>query len=133
MEGFLGEGEKTDKLHPEKLSPSYDKTASIELPELSIKLIELVSPFEGEGEIHTNFHDIYIVVEGEATVLTGENLIGSKEIEPGEYRGGDITSAVEYSIKKGDVFVIPAGLAHKVIVKEGKLVQWVIKCRTESS
>jgi len=118
-------------LHPEKLSPSYDKTVSIELPELSIKLVKIVSPFEGEGEIHMNFHDIYIVVEGKATVLTGESLVGSKEIEPGEYRGEDITSAAEHSIKKGDVFVIPAGLAHKVIVKEGKLVQWVIKCRTK--
>jgi len=131
LEEFLGEEEKTDKLRPKKLS-LYDETVNIELPELSIKLVELMSPFEGKGEIHMNFHDIYVVVEGEAIVLTGENLIESIEVEPGEYRGEDVTPAAEYNLKKGDIFVIPAGLAHKVIVKEGKLIQWVIKCRTKS-
>ncbi len=99
---------------------------------LSVKLIKLESPLEGQAEIHRYFHDIYLVVQGEATVVTGEALTESIEIRPGEYRGNAIVSPIKYEIKKGDVFIIPAGVAHQVSIQVGKLVQWVMKCSTSS-
>ncbi len=99
---------------------------------LSVKLVELESPMEGQAEIHRYFHDIYLVIDGEAIVSTGKALTESVEISPGEYRGNGIVSPIQYNVKKGDIFIIPAGTAHQVSLRSGKILQWVMKCSTSS-
>jgi len=66
----------------------------------------------GEVEIHDKDTDVFYVVEGAATFVTGGTVSGGKEIAPGEIRVATMKGGVERKIKKGDVIVIPAGVTH---------------------
>jgi glc operon protein GlcG len=66
----------------------------------------------GEGEVHLTDTDIFYVLEGSATVITGGALVGSHEIAPGELRGSRIEGGTAQRVSKGDVFTIPSGTPH---------------------
>jgi len=66
----------------------------------------------GEGEVHLTDTDIFYVLEGSATVITGGALVGSHEIAPGELRGSRIEGGITHRVSKGDVFTIPSGTPH---------------------
>ena len=94
---------------------------------LLVKLVELKPVFEGKAEVHFRFSDIYAVIQGEATVITSEKFENGIEVEKGEYRNITILEPIEHVLKKGDIFMIPPGVAHKLVVRETLFVQWVIK------
>ena len=66
----------------------------------------------GLPEAHMNVTDIYYVVDGAATLVTGGRLEGSPETRPGEFLGGELIGGTEREVSKGDVVVIPAGIPH---------------------
>lgn len=66
----------------------------------------------GEAEIHTLDTDIFYVLDGSATVITGGRLVGSHEVAPGEIRGSSIVDGESHSLTRGEVFVIPQGVPH---------------------
>jgi glc operon protein GlcG len=66
----------------------------------------------GMVEVHETETDIFYVVEGEATVVTGGTMVGGKSTGPGQLRGTDITGGESRKLQKGDVMVIPAGVPH---------------------
>ena len=66
----------------------------------------------GEVEIHKKDTDVFYIVEGTATFVTGGASKGGREIEPGEIRGGTMEGGVERKISKGDVIIIPANVTH---------------------
>jgi glc operon protein GlcG len=66
----------------------------------------------GEGEVHLTDTDIFYVLEGSATVITGGALVGSHEISPGELRGARIEGGTAHRVSKGDVLTIPRGIPH---------------------
>jgi mannose-6-phosphate isomerase-like protein (cupin superfamily) len=95
--------------------------------DLTVKISELPPFFDGNAEVHFNFNDLYMVISGKATVVVGEKFIGGEEIEAGEIRNCIIETPVEYNLKSGDIFFIPAGFAHKLKIDADKFVQYVIK------
>lgn len=66
----------------------------------------------GQVEIHDKEADIFYVVEGEATLVTGGKMIGGKVTAANQQRGTDIQGGETHHLKKGDVVVIPAGVPH---------------------
>ena len=66
----------------------------------------------GQVEIHDKETDVLYVVDGEATFVTGGQMVGGKVTRPGQWLGSDITGGQSRHIAKGDVFVIPAGIPH---------------------
>lgn len=66
----------------------------------------------GHVELHDKETDVFYVVEGEATFITGGKMVGSKVTSPGQRMGTDIQGGVVYHLTKGDVMVIPAGVPH---------------------
>jgi len=66
----------------------------------------------GEAEVHATDTDIFYVLEGSATVITGGELVGSREVAPGELRGSAIEGGATQRIGKGDVFTVPSGVPH---------------------
>lgn len=66
----------------------------------------------GMVEVHETETDIFYVVEGEATVVTGGTVVGGKQTAPGQLRGTDIAGGESRKLQKGDVMVIPAGVPH---------------------
>jgi quercetin dioxygenase-like cupin family protein len=81
----------------------------------------------GTAELHEHDTDLFYVVEGSATFVTGGTLVEPKESGPGEIRAKGITGGVEHHLVKGDVIVIPKGVAHQYTAVEGTFLYYVVK------
>ncbi len=106
----------------------------------SIKLSEYPNHFTmlsyrsktGGGEIHEKFADLFYVVRGSATLLTGGKLVNSSETSAGEMRGGAVEGGTETALHEGDFVHIPAGVPHQLILANGQdFYYFVIKVREQ--
>jgi glc operon protein GlcG len=84
----------------------------------------------GEAEVHSIDTDIFYVLDGSATVVTGGELVAKHAVAPGEFRGTAITGGKTYRIVKGDVFTIPNGIPHWFKTVETPFRYYVIKSAT---
>src|SRR3954454_25058784 len=66
----------------------------------------------GEVEIHDRDTDIFYILEGTATFVTGGTAVGTRVISPGETRAKEITGGQARQLVKGDVIVIPNNVPH---------------------
>jgi mannose-6-phosphate isomerase-like protein (cupin superfamily) len=66
----------------------------------------------GEVEVHDKTNHIFIIVEGEATFVTGGTLVGAKNTAPGQIRAANLTGGQTHQLRKGDVITIPAKTPH---------------------
>ena len=66
----------------------------------------------GEVEVHENTNHVFIIVEGEATFVTGGTLVGAKNTAPGQIRAASVEGGKTYHLTKGDVITIPAKTPH---------------------
>jgi mannose-6-phosphate isomerase-like protein (cupin superfamily) len=83
------------------------------------------------SEVHTAFTDVWYVLEGSATLITGGAIIGGAETARGEIRGRGITGGESRRIRAGDFAVVPAGVAHWVSeVRKPEVIYFVVKVPT---
>jgi mannose-6-phosphate isomerase-like protein (cupin superfamily) len=80
----------------------------------------------GKAELHEKFADFYVVVEGQATLVTGGQMVNGKPTAPGEVRGDSITDGKETKLKKGDIVHIPANIPHQLMLANGDTFQYFI-------
>jgi quercetin dioxygenase-like cupin family protein len=66
----------------------------------------------GQVEVHDKETDIFYVVDGEATFITGGKMIGGKQSRPDQWLGDHIEGGETHHLVKGDVITIPAGTPH---------------------
>jgi mannose-6-phosphate isomerase-like protein (cupin superfamily) len=66
----------------------------------------------GQAEVHAKETDIFYIVDGEATFVTGGTVIGGKEARPNQILGTGIEGGDTHQLKKGDFITIPAGTPH---------------------
>jgi mannose-6-phosphate isomerase-like protein (cupin superfamily) len=66
----------------------------------------------GEVELHENTNHVFIIVEGEATFVTGGTMVGAKNTAPGQIRAASVEGGQTYHLTKGDVITIPAKTPH---------------------
>jgi mannose-6-phosphate isomerase-like protein (cupin superfamily) len=66
----------------------------------------------GQVEVHTKETDIFYIVDGTATFVTGGTVVGQKELRANQLTGTDIQGGQTHQLKKGDFISIPAGTAH---------------------
>jgi len=66
----------------------------------------------GQVEVHEKETDVFYVVDGSATFVTGGTMVGGKTTKPGQLLGSDIQGGETHHLSKGDVIVIPAGIPH---------------------
>jgi quercetin dioxygenase-like cupin family protein len=66
----------------------------------------------GEAEIHTKDTDIFYILEGSGTFVTGGKVASRKDTAPGEIRAPSMEGGVERTVSKGDVIIIPANVPH---------------------
>ena len=66
----------------------------------------------GEVEVHDKTNHIFIIVEGEATFVTGGTLVGAKNTAPGQIRATNLNGGQTHQLRKGDVITIPAKTPH---------------------
>lgn len=85
---------------------------------------------DGEAEQHTNFADLFYVLSGQATLVTGGRVLCEKTIGPGEVRGTSIEGGVRQELRAGDLVHVPAGVPHQMLVRgEKSFTAFVLKIR----
>jgi mannose-6-phosphate isomerase-like protein (cupin superfamily) len=67
-------------------------------------------------EVHDGSDDIYYVLEGNATLSLGGQLVDAKEISAGEWRSKTSSGGQKVEISKGDLIVVPRGTVHQRMV-----------------
>jgi len=80
----------------------------------------------GGGELHRNFADVFFVLDGHATVVTGGTLVDERTTAPGEVRAKSIDGGSRQELKAGDVVHIPAGMPHQTLVADGESVTYFV-------
>jgi mannose-6-phosphate isomerase-like protein (cupin superfamily) len=65
------------------------------------------------AEMHGKTNHVFIIVDGEATFITGGTLINPKVISPGQTRGDGIEGGESHHLSKGDVITVPANTPHQ--------------------
>ena|SRR5271170_3360269 len=81
----------------------------------------------GKVEMHAHDTDIFYIVDGTATFVTGGTCPDLKENRHGEFGGTSITGGTEHQLVKGDVITIPAGVLHQYTVVSGTFLYFVVK------
>jgi len=81
----------------------------------------------GPAEIHEQDTDIFYILEGTATFVTGGTAVEKKSIGPGEFHAKEITGGTTRHLVKGDVIVIPAGIPHQFTEINGPFLYYVVK------
>jgi mannose-6-phosphate isomerase-like protein (cupin superfamily) len=81
---------------------------------------------DGGGEVHQNFADVFYILDGHATVVTGGELVESKDTGPGEMRGASVKGGAQQEVKAGDVVHIPAGKPHQMLIPAGESVTYFV-------
>jgi len=81
----------------------------------------------GEVEVHDHDTDIFYILEGSATFVTGGNTVQSRTVAPGETRAREIVGGQERDLTKGDIIVIPTGVPHWFKKVRGPLLYYVVK------
>jgi mannose-6-phosphate isomerase-like protein (cupin superfamily) len=66
----------------------------------------------GEVEVHEKTNHVFIIVEGEATFVTGGTLVGARDTAPGQRRAPNVEGGQVHHLTKGDVITIPAKTPH---------------------
>lgn len=80
----------------------------------------------GGGELHQNFADLFYILDGHATVVTGGEVVDPKTTAPGEIRGASVKGGVQQELKSGDVVHIPACTPHQMLVADGDSVTYFV-------
>jgi mannose-6-phosphate isomerase-like protein (cupin superfamily) len=80
----------------------------------------------GNAEVHAEFTDVWYVIEGAATLVTGGNVVGGASTTPGETQGQSIKGGSSRTMRKGEFAVIPAGIPHWVSSVDGKEFLYIV-------
>ena len=80
----------------------------------------------GGGEVHQNFADLFYILDGHATLITGGEVVDPKTNAPGETLGTAVNNGSRQELKAGDVVHIPAGMPHQMLVAEGDTVTYFV-------
>ena len=83
----------------------------------------------GQAEIHTKDADVIYVLQGSATFITGGEAVDAKTTAPDELRGSSIRNGQTRQIAKGDVIIVPHGVAHQFLEVTNPFLYYVVKVR----
>jgi mannose-6-phosphate isomerase-like protein (cupin superfamily) len=80
----------------------------------------------GGGEMHSNWSDLFIVISGEATVITGGKVENSVSKPDGEFRGTKVVGGTGQTLHVGDIFHVAPGVPHQTTVAPGKTFTYMV-------
>ena len=95
----------------------------------NFKVMSLRRHGPGEVEVHDTDTDVFYVVEGHATFVTGGTMTGGKHTAADEIRGGALAGGETRHLAQGDVIVIPKGVPHWFKEVPQSIEYFVVKVR----
>lgn len=81
----------------------------------------------GEVEYHDRFVDVMHVIDGSATVVTGGEMVGVREVAAGELRADALSGGTPHELSNGDVLAIPNGVPHQFTDVSDPFLYFVVK------
>jgi mannose-6-phosphate isomerase-like protein (cupin superfamily) len=81
----------------------------------------------GLAEMHEGDTDVWYVLAGGATLITGGTIVDASITGPGEHRGPAIRGGSELDIAAGDLVSIRPGVAHWIKAVDGRLRYLTVK------
>ena len=110
-----------------KLAKLGDGSASDplkEYPQHSIMLSVRIR--SGIAELHEDFADLFFVLEGRATLVTGGTVADPETAAPGEIRGSTVMGGNRQELRPGDVAHVAAGTPHHMLLAGDKTLTCLV-------
>jgi mannose-6-phosphate isomerase-like protein (cupin superfamily) len=85
----------------------------------------------GQGEVHEQQADVFVIQTGEAVIRLGGELVDGKQVRPNELLGSSVRGGVEKKLRAGDVIHVPAKTPHQMLVQSGQQVTYLVVKVTE--
>jgi quercetin dioxygenase-like cupin family protein len=124
--GVLAQAQKVVYVSHDKVDAALSKSGSlVTAPDLLVSGSHRTGP--GQVEVHEKETDVFHVIDGEATFVTGGTMVGGKTTKPGQLQGTSITGGETHHLSKGDVMVIPAGTPHWFKEVPKSITYYVVK------
>lgn len=79
-----------------------------------------------DAEVHDAADDVFYVLEGSAQLTLGGKLENPREATPGEWKSKTIIGGQTFTIRKGDLIVVPRGTPHQRINTKGKTFSLIL-------
>lgn len=73
----------------------------------------------GQAEFHQNAEDVFFVLSGEATLLSGGTIANPHHTKQEEIRGDSVQGGTSTVMHPGDVVHVPAATPHQVVLQTG--------------
>ena len=97
-----------------------------EAPEYKVHASRRAEP--GEAEVHLHETDVFYVLSGRATLVSGGALVQPKTVAPGEIRALSVEGGNSLDLAPGDVVIVPKGIPHWFrAVQEAPFLYFVVK------
>lgn len=74
----------------------------------------------GSSEVHQHEADIFVVVTGHATLVSGGKIVNPRIQKFGEIRGTGILGGERHPLAAGDIVHISASTPHQLVIEDGK-------------
>jgi mannose-6-phosphate isomerase-like protein (cupin superfamily) len=117
---------QTDIVQAPERTPGLKSMDVVKDNNYSVVVVRRTAP--SLAEVHKDVTDIWYVIDGKGTLLTGGSLTDVTEPKPGEVRGRGVSGGTARQIGKGDVLRIPNGVPHWISKVEGsEIVYMVVK------
>jgi len=81
---------------------------------------------DGSAEVHETEVDVWIVQDGEATLIVGGTMVQPKTVKPHEIRGTSIDGGETKQLKPGDIVHIPVKVPHQLKIAPGKTFTYLV-------
>ena len=85
----------------------------------------IVRTRSGEVEIHQQFDEMVIILDGEAKITTGGTPQNPHSVRPGELRSESVSGGTPVAMGTGNMLQLVAGTPHQVILPPGGFVAYV--------
>ena len=88
----------------------------------------------GDAEQHRNWNDIFVIVSGEAKLVSGGHLENPRTTAPGEEKASTISGGLEQPLHAGAVVHISPDVPHQLLLPpSGSVTYFVVKVRKASA
>ncbi len=107
--------------------PSFNVLHNGKSGEATFTVIAASRDRGGEVEVHNLDTDVFYMLDGAGTLVTGGTAVEPKTTAPNEIRGKSIQGGESHRLIEGDVIIIPRGIPHWFKEVEGPLHYFVVK------
>jgi mannose-6-phosphate isomerase-like protein (cupin superfamily) len=85
----------------------------------------------GSSELHTKDADVFFIVEGDCSIITGGKMVKPQNTQPNEVRGTGIEGGTTRKLGVGDVVHIQPNTPHQMLITPGHSITYFVVKVTE--